>query len=138
FLVQPTPFGEAQIAEGRRAVALLQLTPSKQRALAGVFLALMSYLELVQQTPHLDSIFEKVVDSPSLWSVVRHVGVSATLVMDTEHIQPANTADWNLLTPLVGYDLPMALRLNDKPALKVTLVVVPPRPPFLTCGGIIG
>src|SRR5207245_11539153 len=89
FLVQPTPFGEAQIAEGRKAVALLQLSPSEQRALAGAFLALISYLELIQQTPNLDSIFEKVVDSPSLWSVVRHVGVFATLQIEPDHIAPA-------------------------------------------------
>jgi hypothetical protein len=138
FSASPEPFTKAQIAEGKKAAAALQLTAAEQRSLAGLGPALLSYFELVQHTPGLDRLFYKVVDLPSAWSVVRHVGVKASLDIEPEHFAPIDTAAWGLPTHPPGYGFPMAFRLNGQPALTVTLVVAPPRPPLLACGGIIG
>ena len=138
FLASPEPFTEAQIAEGKKAATALHLTTAEQRSLAGLGPALLSYFELVQHTPGLDRLFYKVVDLPSVWSVVRHVGVKANLDVEPEHFAPIDTAAWGLPTHPPGYGFPMAFRLNGQPALTVTLVVAPPRPPLLACGGIIG
>lgn len=138
FSARPEPFNEAQIAEGKMAVAALHLTAAEQRGLAGLAPALLSYFELVQHTPGLDRLFFKVVDLPSVWSIVRHVGVKASLDVEPEHFGPIDTAAWGLPTRPPGYGFPMAFRLNGQPALTVTLVVAPPRPPLLACGGIIG
>jgi hypothetical protein len=138
FSASPEPFTEAQIAEGRKAAAALQLTVAEQRGLAGLGPALLSYFELVQHTPGLDRLFYKVVDLPSVWSVVRRVGVKTSIDIEPEHFGPINTASWGLPTHPPGYGFPLAVRLNGQPALTVTLVVAPPRPPLLACGGIIG
>ena len=138
FEASPEPFTPAQIAAGKKAVAALGLTPTEQRALAGLGPALLSYFELVQHTPGLDRLFYKVVDLPSVWSIVRHVGTKASLELEPEHFAPLDTAAWGLPTKPPGYAFPMAFRLNGQPALTVTLVVAPPRPPLLACGGIIG
>ena len=138
FSARPEPFTEAQIAEGKKAAAALHLTAAEQRSLAGLGPALLSYFELVQHTPGLDRLFYKVVDLPSVWSVVRHVGAKASIEVEPEHFSPINTAAWELPTHPPGYGFPLAVRLNGQPALTVTLVVAPPRPPLLACGGIIG
>jgi hypothetical protein len=137
FEASPEPFTQAQIAEGKKALAALQLTAAEQRALAGLGPALLSYFELVQHTPGLDRLFYKVVDLPSVWSIVRHIGVKASLDLEPEHFAPVDTAPWSLPTHPPGYEFPMAFRLNGHPALTLTLVVAPPRPPLLACGGII-
>jgi hypothetical protein len=112
-------------------------TPAEKRALIGAFPTLMSYFEIIQHTEGLEDILRKVIDSPSLWSVVRHGGVNAGLFFAHE-AYPANPADWHLPASTPVYYLPIELRINDKTALKVTLVVTAPRPPLLICGGIIG
>jgi hypothetical protein len=129
FSASLEPFTEAQIAEGKKAVTALHLTVAEQRSLAGLGPALLSYFEIVQHTPGLDKLFYKVVDLPSVWSVVRHVGVKASLDVEPEHFAPIDTAAWGLPTHPPGYGFPMAFRLNGQPALTVTLVVAPPRPP---------
>ena len=51
---------------------------------------------------------------------------------------PANAADWNLETSAAAYYFPWSLRLNDEPALKITLVTASPRQPLRICGGVVG
>jgi hypothetical protein len=36
------------------------------------------------------------------------------------------------------YRFPVVIDLNGKPALRCTLIVNSPRPPLLTCAGIVG
>jgi hypothetical protein len=38
----------------------------------------------------------------------------------------------------MAYYFPWLLRLNDEPALKITLVTTSPRPPLRICGGVVG
>jgi len=135
---RPRPFTEAETAEGKKTIAALQLSLEEQRAIAGSQLALFSYFHLVQETPGLDGLFYKVVKLPSVWSVVRHFGVSASLELKTEYVAPTEASNWNLMPQTPCYTFPLALRVNEHPALIATLVVAPPRPPLLECGGIVG
>ncbi|MDB6032774.1 MAG: hypothetical protein JWM16_3112, partial [Verrucomicrobiales bacterium] len=129
---------EAEIADGKKAVAVLQLSAGEQRAIACSQLALMSYIHLVQQTPGLDSIFYKVVKLPSVWSVVRNIGVNVSINLEKQHVAPISVSNWNLLPETPSYTFPLSLQINDQTALMTTLVVAPAHPPFLECGGIIG
>jgi len=138
FQIRPRPFTEAEMAEGRKTMAVLGLSIEEQRAIAGSQLALMSYFHLVQETPGLDDLFYKVVKLPSIWSVVRHVGVSASLELEREYVAPTEGLNWNLAPQTPCYTFPLALRINGQPALTATFVVAPPRPPLLQCGGIVG
>ena len=114
-----------------------KLTLEEQRAISGLVPALMSYFEIVQHTEGLESLLFKLVKLPSVWSMVRHVGVTAGINFGHEAF-PANPADWNLPPSAPVYYLPCMLRLNDQPALKITFVVTSPSPPLLTCGGVVG
>lgn len=138
FAIRPRPFTEAEVAEGKKTMATLQLSTNEQRAIAGSQMAMMSYVHLVQETPGLDDLFYKVVKLPSVWSVVSHLGVSATLNLETDYVAPTSTTNWNLLPETPCYTFPLTLRVNGQPALVTTMVVVPPRPPLLQCGGIVG
>lgn len=128
----------AQAAEGRQLAEVLGVTPAEERALGGMFPALFSYFQVVQHTQGLEAMMLRVIDKPSLWSVVRHLGVSVNLVLDSEHLSPADTASWPSLARPSAYYFPMRLELNHRPALRATFVVTNPRPPLLSCGGVIG
>ena len=80
----------------------------------------------------------KILDLPSLWSVLKRGGVSANFRMESKRIVPANPADWGLPARASLYHLPLVLELNNQPALNITLAVTSPQPPLLACGGIVG
>ena len=138
FYFGSSPPNAAQVAEARRVAERLQLTVEDERALAGGIPALFSYFDVVEHTEGLEDILLKVVRKPSLWSVIRHIGVTVNLRFDVKHIAPAKPEQWNLPAEAPIYYFPMGVDLNNQPALTVTFAVTSARPPLLTCGGIIG
>jgi hypothetical protein len=133
-----TPFSEAEIAKGRKVAQEAHITSDDERALCGAVPALLSYFNFAQHTPGLQDIFFKVVDMPSVWSMVRYVGVSANLRFETAQFRAADAFAWEASGSAPAYYFPMSLDLNNQPALKLTLVVTAPKPPLLGCGGIVG
>jgi hypothetical protein len=131
------PFSEAEIAKGRKLAEMAHITSDDERALCGACPALLSYFNFAQHTPGLQDIFFKVVDMPSVWSMVRHVGVSANLRFETEQFRAADAFAWEAIGHAPVYYFPVSLDLNNQPALKLTLVVTAPKPPLLGCGGIV-
>jgi hypothetical protein len=138
FAFGGTRFSEAEIAKGRKVAEAAHITADDERALCGAVPALLSYFNFAQHTPGLQDIFFKVVDMPSVWSMVRHVGVSANLRFETEQFRAADAFAWQTSENAPAYYFPMALDLNNQPALKLTLVVTTPKSPLLGCGGIVG
>jgi hypothetical protein len=138
FWFGPQPPNAGQMDEARRVAERLQLTMEEERALAGGIPALFSFFDVVQHTEGLEDILLKVVRKPSLWSVIRHVGVSVNLRIEVKNMVPANPAPWGSLAGSPMYYFPLMLDLNGQLALKVTFVVTSPRPPLLASGGIIG
>jgi hypothetical protein len=138
FAFNSKPFSEIEITKNRKVAAVLQLTAEDERALAGSAPALMSYFAIVQQTAGLDDILFKILDLPSLWSMIRHGGVNANIRFDTQHIAMAPDALLTLPTNPKLYQFPVALDLNNQPALNITFLATAPQPPLLTCGGIVG
>lgn len=112
-------------------------TLEEQRAIAGAIPALTSYFEIVQNTDGLEDLLSKLVELPSVWSIVRHLGVNPAFYFGKE-ASPANPADWELPPNTPVYYLPCVLTLNKQPAIKVTFVVTVPDPPRLICAGIVG
>ncbi len=122
-----------------KAIQAMNPTPAEKRAICAAFPALFSYGDIVQHTEGLDDLFFKLVEFPSVWSLVRHLGVTMDFSFGNgEPACAANPADWNLPASAPVYYFPWLLRLNQKPAMKVTLVVTSPRPPLLICGGVVG
>jgi len=133
---QTTNFDKAATSESLLA---MNPTEAEQRAIAATFPALFSYFTIMQHTEGLESLFRKLVDLPSLWSIIRHAGIRADFSFGNGvSPSPANPANWNLPAATSIYHFPWLLRLNDEPALKITLVVTRPQSPLLICGGVMG
>lgn len=132
------PFSAAEIKAGRELAETLHLTDDELRALAGSGPALMSYFSIVQRTAGLEDILFKLLDLPSLWSILRRGGVSVNFRMESKRITPASATDWELPPSAALYHLPFVLELNSQPALNIALAVTSPEPPLLACGGIVG
>jgi hypothetical protein len=114
-------------------------TPAEQRAVCGTFPALISYFEIVRHTEGLQGLLYKLVDMPSIWSMIKHRGVDVNFTFGNG-IAPsvADPTDWNLPVSAPAYYFPWLVLLNGQPALKITLVTTRPRPPLLICGGVVG
>jgi hypothetical protein len=129
----------AEIKDNRRVAAELNITPAEERALAAWYPAMMSYFTAVGETPNLETILLKVLNLPSLWSIVKHGGIHAGIWFRLEDVRPISLpARWNLTGDAPVYTLPMSIDLNGQPAINATLLVTDPRPPLLGCGGIVG
>ena len=133
---EPPPPDRAR--EEREFAEQMHLTVEDQRAIGGACPAMMSYFALVGETPHLGDLMFKVVDLPTVWSVVGHLGVRTDLDIDSAHFAAADTTSWDVPTHPPVYYLPMAFLLNRRPGLRISLAVTTPQPPLLACGGILG
>lgn len=140
FSIANRAFSAAQVNEGQMAAAKWHITAAEERSLAGGIPALLSYFETIEQTPELDSIMFKVLSLPSVWSIMRHLGITPGIEVarPANRVEPLSLPAWNLPAGSPLYALPVAVALNQHPALALTLVVTAPHPPFLTCGGIVG
>ena len=133
------PFPDATIKENQKWAALLHITPQERSALAVGEPALTTYFQAVGETPNLEEIMWKVISLPSIWSIVKHRGVSVSLDFDLQNIGPVPLPPgWDLPGKGTVYSMPLSLALNEKPALNVTLIVTSPSPSLVACGGIIG
>ncbi len=122
-----------------KALAAMNPTPAEQRTVCSTYPALMSYFNIVRHNEELSELLYKLVDLPSLWSIIKHGGVEMDLSFGNgTPPSPADPVDWHLPPPGSVYYFPWMLRLNDQPALKITLVTTSPRPPWLICGGVVG
>jgi len=139
FETADKPFPAATVKENQKLAAPLRVTLEGRRALAAAQPTLVSYFTAVGETPDLEGIMWKVISLPSVWSLVKHVGVSASLGIDTDDIRPMSLPrGWNLPGHDPAWPLRMSLSLNGKPALDVALLVTSPNPSLAPCGGIFG
>jgi len=138
FTVGEKPPPAEKARENARIADGLGLTKAEKRAMAGAAPAMLSYFALVGETPRLESLMYKIIDLPSVWSVVGNLGVKVDLKIDTKNFARAPAEGWGVPgTPAVYY-LPTEFSLNRHPALRISLAVTTPHPPLLACGGIVG
>ena len=136
--VSQKPFTEAQLAKGREVANRLQLGQERERAMIGTIPALLSYFEVVRQSPGLSDIFFEVVDLPSAWSLIRHVGIRSVDLRFNKGAGQTKPALWGLPESAPASHFPMVLDLNDQRALNLRFVVTSPNPPLLACAGVVG
>jgi hypothetical protein len=135
----PSPFPQRDIDASKAIAANLQLSLDEERAIGGVFPALLSYLSIVQNNKSLSSILMAVVDRPSLFSLAKNLGTRKfDLSLEGGRKSSLPASAWGLSENIPVYEIPMLLSLNDHPSLRITMVVTAPRPPLLACAGIIG
>ena len=121
-----------------KALKAMNPTPAEQRTLGAVFPALVSYFEIVQHTEGLEDLLRKLIELPSVWSIIKHRGVQMNLTFgDGAPPSPAKATDWHLEPTASAHYFPWMMRLNGEPGLKFTLVTTSPRPPLLLAGGVV-
>ncbi len=140
FGTSPDPFGNAEITRARAVANQMHMTPAEERAMAGGIPALFSYFNSVQETPELDSIMLKVISLPSVWSMVKNLGLSPGLALGfpRDRVGPVSLPAWGFPFRSSLYTLPLQINVNEHHALTLTMIVTDPHPPFLVCGGIVG
>jgi hypothetical protein len=136
--VQHKPFSEAEVAKGRELAERLKLTAGQERALMGSIPALLSYFDIVQNTPGLSDILYEIVDLPSAWSLVRNAGIKSIGLRFGKGAGESSAALWGLAGSAAVYDFPLFLELNEQRALNLKFVVTSPNPPLLACAGVVG
>lgn len=133
------PPSDEKVKKNQKLAALLNITPSEKRALAVAGPTLTSYFDAVGETPSLDGIMWKVISLPSIWSIIKHRGINASLHFDARRIRPlVLPPGWHLSGHGPAYTLPLSILLNGQPCLCVTFIVTSPIPSLVACGGIVG
>jgi hypothetical protein len=139
FWAGERPPSDEEKQKNQKLAAKFQISPEENRALAAWAPTLISYFMAVGETPGLDTILWKVVSLPPMWSMVRHVGITARIGMDTEQVGPlVLPTSWAVPEAWRVFNLPLKVELNEHPALNARLFVTDPQPSLLACGGILG
>ena len=136
--VSQKPLTEEQLAKGRELKARLQLTEDRERAMIGAIPAMLSYFDVVRNSPGLSDIFFEVVDLPSAWSLLRNAGIRSAGLRFDKGAGQTKASLWELPESAPVYQFPMVLELNDQRALNLRFVVTSPDPPLLACAGVVG
>lgn len=99
-------------------------------------LSLLALLDLVQNDATLAAILWDVVDKPSFFSVLWHLGAKAALAPAFDRIA---RVDWPPHLPCSGplWSLPLALTVNGAAALHCRIAVGSSQPPLALCGGAV-
>ena len=97
-------------------------------------MAMLAFLNAIRDNEQLGQILWQVVQKPSVWSILVHLGVSTDITLSASEPWP------HPLGPdapdLPAYRVPMSIELNGTPALRCSIVVVRPWSPFAICAGI--
>lgn len=99
--------------------------------------ALLALLNVAQEDSVLAPYFWKVVQKPSVWSVLLSMGVRATLNVGLE--RSAGAERWPEHLPAQGryVIVPVRVDANGTPALVADVLATEPLPPLHVCGGIV-
>lgn len=138
FQFRDTPFNKAESLESRALAHAVHLTSDEERALSGMIPALLSCSDIARQTGGLNDVFLKIMNMPSVWSVLWNMGVQTSMEVQSDRVASADPAKWGLPPHTPVYYFPMLLDMNNDDAFNVILVVTTPRPPLLACGGVVG
>lgn len=111
------------------------VSDADMRTYCSGFATLVAFLQLVQNNDVLSSVLWEVIDKPSPLAVL-FAGFSISLGIDP-HFHSIEVVERPVPNVGVGYRLPLDLRINDTPALRMELLVVSPDPPLQICGGIV-
>ena len=98
--------------------------------------------QTIGETPNLKGIIETVVPRPSLWSLLVHRGIHASVDFPPKLGRfDVDTEDRPLVAlrdGLHAYRFPFDIEINGEPGIRCILSVVDPRPPFHLCAGVVG
>lgn len=106
--------------------------PERFRAL----LALSQVLRIARESPILRPLLYEVVDPPSVWSVIAHLGVRLSTRMHFDDVRAVGGEPLGAAI-VPAWSLPHELLINGAPALQSHILVTDPRSPLTLCAGIL-
>lgn len=124
----------AQRADGP-ADGVLRHRPFDVHPYAEATVAAMALLQVVQEDAVLAPLLWEVVEKPSWWSIVRHLGARVVVRPD---FQAAEAVASPVAAGEVAWRVPLELSVHDQPVLHSDLFVVGAARPFALCGGVVG
>ncbi len=106
------------------------------RPFAEATVAAMAMLQVVQDDEVLAPLLWEVIEKPSVWSVVKNLG--AKVVVRPRFHAAVETRSPVAVAVARAWRVPLALVVNEQPALATELLVVPSCVPFALAAGIVG
>ena len=113
----------------------VHLTAEEERLDFGVYFSVVQFFSAACEVAAFQEVLAQVVNKPSLWSVISHLGVRMDLNFWWMDVQALPDGRIGLALP--AYRFPLTVSLNGALGVKVTLAVTTPRPPLQTCAGIV-
>ncbi len=107
----------------------------RARATAGYGPAMNGFFGAVQSTPGLRGIMWKVIELPSLWSIITHRGFE--LGFTTNRGGEVQPDAWSLPGQKI-YWMNLDIQMNQQPMLNCIYFVTAARPPLLPVAGVVG
>lgn len=147
FQADGTPLGESLVKvpydflrfsflDACAALKRRPLRDADKTNVAGAHAALISFLSILQEDPVLSPILWRVVDRPSVLSVIASFGASLGIAADLESAVPEPTpgvSGWNR----DAVRFPLTLTINGGRALDARILATDPLVPLRMGGGIV-
>ena len=124
-----------QLKQGQRYFKLIHPTEEEERIRFSVTLALNAFLSTAFDIDEFKNIIYKVLDRPSIWSVITQFGVNRGLWYDPQNVHPVDIKYLGINLP--AYEQPLQLDLNGKAALLAKIIMTAAQPPLQNCAGIV-
>ena len=107
------------------------------RPYVGAIASVIGVFQVLRGNRLLEPILWKVVQKPSILSVVRNLGVDVSIQPDFERAEVEPRVFPGTPTGETVYRFPIQFVVNDSVALRSTLSVAAPDPPLLASGGLV-
>jgi len=128
------PFPPARIARDKSVAEANGLRTEDERAIAAMGPALDEYLKIAEHTPGLRELVFAVADLPPIWRWL--TGGQTGFYFDPPQMAQLDGGAWGLPgTPV--YRAPFTYWLKGTRAMKGVFFFTAPKPPLLTCAGIV-
>lgn len=131
-------FSDDQIAWGKKWAAETGFTGEDEMVCAKQGFAQVEFLTLADRTPGFRDIAKASIDMPSMISalVTRKFGIWFNY--DWKNVARHEAAELGLSCDSPLYSLPFSLTMFGKHVANGTWLTTEPKPPLLTCGGVLG
>ncbi|MCX6952959.1 MAG: hypothetical protein NTV51_12455 [Verrucomicrobia bacterium] len=134
YLLAGSPFPADRVVRDAATAQAGGLTLADEKAIAATGPALSEFLEIARHTPGLKELVVKISDLPPLTGWI--TGGTTGFLFDPPGMARLDGAPWALPGTTV-YRAPFRYFLKGAPVMKGAFFFAAPRPPLLTCAGIL-
>jgi hypothetical protein len=135
YIGAPVPLSKEQLEKGQKYFDLIHPTESEERIRFSVTLALDAFLSAALKIKDFSNLLNKVLNRPTIWSVISNFGVDRGLMYNPADVKPFDINNIGINLP--AYEQPIRIDLNGKPALNARIIMTEARPPWQACAGIV-